>query len=325
METTGHTPLISVILPIYKAEKYIERCLDSIAAQTMEGVEYIFVDDASPDNSSAVIRRFFEHHPLTGSSYRIITNPANKGVGYSRQNGLDNARGKYVIHVDPDDWLEPDYLSLLYRQAEKDMADITFCDIFIEYSDRQELSRQCPALPEADAVISALCRSDILGSCWNKLVRRSAIESSGAHFLPGINVCEDIVFFLQLLLHGPRISTVRRPLYHYDRFTSTSSIQRHMLPDHLAQDNRLIEAVGGILADDRYTIPRGDFISSAIFHIFEISGYSSAEFRRRYSFARPYISANASFSRPKKAILAMACSGLYRPARRLYALLKSIK
>lgn len=325
METTGHPPLISVILPVYKAEKYIERCLDSIAAQDMEGVEYIFVDDASPDNSSVVIRDFFARNPLGGSSYRIIANPVNKGVGYSRQNGLDKARGKYVIHVDPDDWLEPDYLRLLYQQAEKDKADIAFCDIFIEYSDRQELSRQCPALPDADDVISRLCRSEILGSCWNKLVRRSAIESSGAHFLPEINVCEDIVFFLQLLLHRPRITSVHRPLYHYDRFTSTNSIQRHLLPDHLAQDNRLIEAVADILRDDRYTIPRGDFISSAIFHIFEISGYSGAEFRSRYLFAKPYISANESFSRAKKAILTMACSGLYRPARRLYTILKSIK
>lgn len=319
------SPLISVALPVYKAERYIERCLRSIGSQTMKDVEYIFVDDASPDQSTSAIEDYFKDSPLNGSVFRIISNDTNSGVGYARQKGLDHAQGKYVIQVDPDDWLEPDYLEKLYLAAEAAGADITFCDIFIEYPDRQVLSRQCPALSDPDSVISQLCHGGILGSCWNKLVRRSAIGKTGAHFIPGVNVCEDILFFLQMLRHNPVVASVHEPLYHYDRFTNNNSIQRHMLPDHLAQDNRLIEAVSDILGDDRYTIPRGDFISSAIFHIFEISGYSSAEFRRRYSFARPYISANASFSRPKKAILTMACSGLYRPARRLYAILKSIK
>ena len=325
MESQSFTAVISVILPVYKAESYIRRCLRSISAQTMKGVEYIFVDDASPDASAAVIEEFFLEHPLEGSVFRIITNKVNSGVGFSRQNGLDHARGKYVIHADPDDWFEPDYLQKLYSAAEDANADITFCDIFIEYSDNCRLSKQCPESDNGYGLIAELCSGKIYASCWNKLVRRKTIEDCGAHFISGVNVCEDMLFFLQIGLGDISIANVHDPLYHYDRFTNTNSIQRHMLPDHLAQDNRLIEAVSDILGDDRYTIPRGDFISSAIFHIFEISGYSSAEFRRRYSFARPYISANASFSRPKKAILTLACSGLYRPARRLYAILKSIK
>jgi len=317
--------LVSVILPVYKADKYIERCLCSIGAQTMSGVEYIFVDDASPDRSSAIISDFFERNPLDGSEYRIITNKKNSGVGFSRQNGLDNARGKYVIHVDPDDWLEPDYLEKLYKTAEADNADITFCDIYIEYSDKQIRSGQCPETTDGNGLIAEICDGKIYASCWNKLVRRKTIENSGARFIPGVNVCEDVLFFLQLSREDIAITGIHEALYHYDRFTNSNSIQRHMLPDHLEQDNNLIEAVGNILSEKKYDNPRGNFISSVLFHIFEISNYSNSEFRQRYAAYRKCVVANESYSLAKKSILWLSCRGLYRQARFIYKLLKRIK
>lgn len=323
--TMEQQPAISVILPVYKAEPYLERCLRSLAAQTLGGVEYLFVDDASPDRSAAIIADFFHNNPLDGSVYRIITNPKNSGVGFSRQNGLDHAVGKYIIHVDPDDRIEPDYLEKLYKAAEAVRADITFCDIFIEYSDRTVRSRQCPDADDSYGLTGEFCRGAIMSSCWNKLVRRSAIEKSNAHFLPGVNVCEDLLFFLQLCRTDLRIAKVSEPLYHYDRFTNSHSIQRHLLPDHLAQDNRLIEAVGNILSHKRYESFRGDFISSALFHIFEISGYSNAEFRRRYSQYAKYVAANPTFSKAKKSILLLSCKGFYRPARALYSALQRLR
>ena len=144
---------------------------------------------------------------------------------------------------------------------------ITFCDIFIEYSDRQIVSAQCPKAENSDRLTAEICRGDILASCWNKLVKRQTIEQAGARFAEGVNVCEDLLFFLQVSRRSIRIAKVHAPLYHYDRFTNSNSIQRSMLPDHLEQDNKLIEAVGHILADKKYEIPRGNFISSALFHI----------------------------------------------------------
>ncbi len=314
--------LISVIIPVYKAEKYIDRFLQSVGRQTMKGVEYIFVDDSSPDRSAEIIHLFFENNPLAGSEYRIITNPRNSGVGFSRQAGLDNARGKYVIQADPDDWLEPQYLEALYNKAVEENADITLCNIFIEYSDRQIVSKQCPVADDSDSLIAGICRGDILASCWNKLVRRETIALSEAHFVEGVNVCEDLLFFLQLSRQNLKIAKVHKALYHYDRFTNSNSIQRHMLPDHLGQDNKLIESVSHILGDKKYEIPRGNFISSALFHIFEISPYSSREFRRRYGRYWSCIASNDSFSIAKKSILWLSCNGLYRPAIFVY---KSIK
>lgn len=325
MTTTAQQPSVSVILPVYKAEPYLERCLRSLAAQTLTGVEYLFVDDASPDRSADIINDFFEKKPLDGSTWRIITNPRNSGVGFSRANGLANATGRYVIHVDPDDMIEPDYLQKLFDTAEAAGADITFCDIFIEYSDRTVISRQCPQSADSDGLVGEFCRGEIMSSCWNKLVRRSTIEKTGAAFVPGVNVCEDLLFFLQLCRTDLKIAGVSKALYHYDRFTNSHSIQRHLLPDHLAQDNKLIEAVGTILADDRYREARGNFISSALFHIFEISGYSNTEFRQRYSQYAHYVAANSTFSKAKKTILRLSCKGLYRPMRLLYSTLQRLR
>ena len=316
------TPSVSVVIPVYKAEKYIDRCLESLARQTLDGVEYIFVNDASPDNSIDKVHSFFKAAPLKNSTYRVVDNPGNRGVGFARQNGLDHAQGKYVIHVDPDDWTEPGYLKKMYEQAEAAHADIVFCDIFIEYSDRTVESTQCPGTTDAREIIDSLCHGRILGSCWNKLVRRDYIKDCNAVFIPGINVCEDVTFFLQLLRNNPRIAQVGQQLYHYDRFTNSNSIQRHLLPDHLDQDNRLIETVGAILSDSRFRSSADAFRSSALFHIFEISPYSGAEFRRRYRHLWPAVAGNTKFSLPKKAILWLACHGLYRPARAIYRTLK---
>ena len=318
-------PIISVVVPVYKAERYIERCLQSIGSQTLKGVEYIFVNDASPDGSVAAIENFFRANPLEDSAFRIINNEVNSGVGFSRQSGLDHARGKYVNHVDPDDWLEPDYLEKLYHAAESENADMTFCDIFIEYSDKTQQSKQCPKTDNGDGLITEICRGDIYASCWNKLVRHNTIEKSGARFIDGVNVCEDVLFFLQLSRNDIRIAKVHKPLYHYDRFTNANSIQRHMLPDHLAQDNRLIGEVSRILADKKYEAARGYFISSALFHIFEISSYPGAEFRRRYSEYDKYVDANDSFSYAKKKMLRYACHGGYRQSRFVYNTVSSLK
>ena len=184
----------------------------------MKGVEYIFVDDASPDRSAELIFNFFEANPIEGSECRLVANPKNEGVGFSRQHGLDHARGKYVIHADPDDWLEPHYLEALYDKAVEENADITFCDIFIEYSDRQIVSAQCPKAENSDRLIAEICRGDILASCWNKLVKRQTIEQAGARFAEG--KCMRRLAFLSATephkpqnRQNPRPSLPLRPLH----------------------------------------------------------------------------------------------------------------
>ena len=116
-------PKISVIVPVYKAEHYLARCVDTLLAQTFDDFEVILVDDGSPDNSGAIC----DEYALKDKRVRVIHQP-NAGVSMARQKGLDNARGEYVIHADPDDWVEPDMLKELYAKAKEEDADMVICD-----------------------------------------------------------------------------------------------------------------------------------------------------------------------------------------------------
>ena len=119
-------PKISVIVPVYKAEKYIRRCVDSILAQTFTDFELLLVDDGSPDNSGAIC----DEYAARDSRVKVF-HKENGGVSSARQMGLDNSLGEYVIHADPDDWVEPDMLQELYSEAQQSGADMVICDFYI--------------------------------------------------------------------------------------------------------------------------------------------------------------------------------------------------
>ena len=120
-------PEISVIVPVYKAEKYLHKCVDSLLAQTFPNFEILLIDDGSPDNSG----KYCDEFALKDNRIRVF-HKENGGVSSARQFGLDNARGEYVIHADPDDWVETDMLDDLYKKAIEDDADMVICDFWIE-------------------------------------------------------------------------------------------------------------------------------------------------------------------------------------------------
>ena len=104
-----NNPVISIIIAVYNAERYIKRCLDSILNQTFNDFEVICINDGSSDDSRKIIKDYAQR------DRRIVyIEQENKGVSATRQVGLDHAKGLYVIHVDPDDWVEPNFLELLY-------------------------------------------------------------------------------------------------------------------------------------------------------------------------------------------------------------------
>ena len=127
----SNTKNISVIVPVYKAEKYLSRCVNSILGQTFSDFELILIDDGSPDKSGILCEEFAKKD----ARIRVI-HQKNQGVSAARQKGLDNATGEYVIHADPDDWVEPDWLETLYLEAERTKADMVMCDFERVYSDK---------------------------------------------------------------------------------------------------------------------------------------------------------------------------------------------
>ena len=127
-------PKVSVIIPVYGAEAFLPDCIASLRAQTLRDIELIFICDGSPDHSLAILRKA----ETLDSRIRVIAFEENQGVSAARNAGLDAARGDYIGFCDGDDWAEPEMVETLYRAAEDNRADISFCRVFKDRGDKHE-------------------------------------------------------------------------------------------------------------------------------------------------------------------------------------------
>ena len=121
---------VSVIVPVYNVAKWIERCARSLFEQTLEDMEFIFVDDASPDESISILKRVMLDYPRRACQVNIVTHEANLGSSYARNTGMTVAKGEYIAYCDSDDWVSNDMYASLYEEAKRSDADICYCDIY---------------------------------------------------------------------------------------------------------------------------------------------------------------------------------------------------
>ena len=158
---------VSICIPVFGVENYITACLKSVLQQTLiDKIEIILVDDCTPDKSIDIATKLLQSHHNVHS--QLIKHEKNKGLAAARNTGLAAAHGKYVIFLDSDDWVEPDYIELLYKTAENGNYDITGCDYISEYENHREIVKE--NLVED----STICLKRILRNCqgiiWTKLV-----------------------------------------------------------------------------------------------------------------------------------------------------------
>ena len=219
------SPALSVIVPVYKAEKYLRKCVDSILAQTFKDFEVILVDDGSPDGSGAICDEYAKKDPRVR-----VFHKENGGVSSARQCGLNHARGEYTIHADPDDWVEPNMLEELYAKAKAEDADMVICDYYEELNPTsQRLCRQKPDSLNPRDVLRQLLFQQLHGSCCNKLVRRACYKTFDVRFPPQENhviLWEDLFICCDLLRHGIRVEYINKAYYHYDLYSNTGSMVR---------------------------------------------------------------------------------------------------
>ena len=222
---------VSVIVPVYKAEKYIRRCLDSLLVQTLKDFELILVDDGSPDCSGAICDEYSQND----SRVRVI-HKSNGGVSSARQAGLDVAVGEYVIHADPDDWVEVDMLEELYSKAVESDADMVFCDFYQDYANGRSIyvSQKIEEPIDCQTVLVNLLEGKTHGACWNKLVRRAIIKLNDVNFIRNVNVCEDRQFNISLLLNTISIMYMPKAYYHYCIGVNANSLTKlcHTVSDY---------------------------------------------------------------------------------------------
>ncbi len=207
-------PCISAIVPAYNCEDYIKRCLDSILAQTIPGLEIVAVDDGSTDRTGEFLDRYASRHP----ALRVVRQD-NAGVAAARNAGLLHARGKYIGFVDSDDYIEPTMYACLYERAEKACCELCMCDYDLIY--RNGVLSSGPALPDQTLRLTGseakeafylryLAQRPVL---WNKIYRRETIVRARLSF--PLNSGEDYLFNLQLLPEVERVALVSQTFYHY--------------------------------------------------------------------------------------------------------------
>lgn len=202
---------ISVIVPIYGVEQYIERCARSLFEQTLDAIEFIFVDDCTTDNSMAVLHRVIADYPQRKDHVTIIKHETNKGLPQARKTGVQVAKGEYVAHCDSDDWVECNMYEVLYEYATSGHYDVVYSDYFV--SDGTHNFPKC----------TKTSKRLIQGPIWNKLVNR-ALYTENEIVYPTANKAEDGALMTQLSYYAKQIGYMPKPLYHY--FANPQSMTR---------------------------------------------------------------------------------------------------
>lgn len=204
---------VSVIIPIYNVEHFISRCVDSLMRQTLDDVEYIFVNDATPDRSMAVLEATLQKYPNRVGQVKILTHSKNKGLPAARNTGLKEVSGKYIYHCDSDDFMEPDTLRLLYDTAEAQQADYVWCDYYLSSANNNQYKKQ-REYADADQALRGMLCGEVVYNVWNKLVRKDLYENSGIVFPDGYAMGEDMTMIM-LLACASKVAFVHYGGYYY--------------------------------------------------------------------------------------------------------------
>jgi len=233
--------MVSVIIPIYKVEKYIEKCAISLFEQTLKDIEYIFVDDCSPDDSIQVLCNVIKKYPERQKQVRIISHERNKGLPAARNTGLDYSTGEYVFHCDSDDYVEKDMLEQMYNTAKVKDADIVWSDWFLSFNKNERYMKQ-PRYETANDALKGILIGVMKYNVWNKLVKKSLYNENNIKFPSGHGMGEDMIM-IRLFACAKRVAYIPRAFYHYVRlnenaFTKITS-EKH-LQDILYNTNEAV-------------------------------------------------------------------------------------
>lgn len=249
---------VSIIVPIYNQEKFLNRSLDSIMNQTYTAWECILVNDGSTDNSENICRQY----ALKDSRFKLY-NKSNEGVSAARQYGINISTGLYTIHIDPDDYVEDNMLEAMVSAIKEQSCDILVSDFYYDYPNGEKrLSQQEPQGDSSKEMIISILKQRLHGSLWNKLIKRSLYEQYSVKFPQDINYCEDVLVLAQFANFPLKIGYIPNAYYHYVQ--NQNSIT-HFYTDRTFQVRKnFIRQLRAILRNPEFHEP----IRNAVFNVF---------------------------------------------------------
>ena len=214
-----HLPLVSILVPIYGVEKYIERCANSLFNQSYPNCEFIFVNDCTQDNSIAILRKTIEKCFYLRQKVRIIHHEFNRGLGAARLTGLVNSIGDLVTFVDADDWVEPDYVEELVAAMTQHDADLVI-------SSMEGISQDKVILNAREHLKQRMCRR-VSCRIWGNLMKRSLMVEHDIWPIEGIDHAEDYHVMCKYVSECKRIVAMRKLTYHYTIDNDSSYTQNY--------------------------------------------------------------------------------------------------
>jgi len=222
---------VSVVVPVYGAERYIERCARSLFEQTLREVEYVFVDDCTPDASMDVLRHVLDDYPDRRAHVRFLRTERNSGQAEARRLGMVACNGEYMIHCDPDDWIDAEYYEKLFCRAHQADADICTGAIILHTSNGEYMQQNA----SFDGLgMDAMIERKYYWSLCTQIIRRSLLVGNDIYPYEGINSGEDVNVVMRAYALARRVVSLDDSMvnYHYNR-TNPASISKSRHSDML--------------------------------------------------------------------------------------------
>ena len=234
---------ISILTPIYGVEKYIEQCARSLFEQSYASIEYIFVDDCTPDKSIGILQALLKEYPERAQQVRIIHHDRNRGVGAARQTALMAATGDYLLFADSDDMLPEDAVEKLTTKAENTHADLIDGG-YREWCEGKAGRLQKPFDVSDKKLLKLLvCQNIITNRLWGRIYKRSLIMEHRIFFEEGINYAEDLFWNAQFMFYGKKVN-IDDAVYYYRTDNENSynhNISEKNLLSYFKSTRRLID------------------------------------------------------------------------------------
>ena len=210
-------PKVSVIVPFYNVEGYIEKCLDTLVNQTLEDIEIILVNDGSKDNSILIAKKFLENYPKK----IVYLEKENGGLSDARNFGIPYAKGEYIAFLDSDDYVEKNMYEEMYALAKKENSDMVQCNFYWEYIDKNK--KKIGDMQKYSNKKELIIKGRV--EAWNKLIKREILGNEEIRFPKGLRY-EDVEFTYKLEPYLEKVSFIDKPFIHYiQRQNSISNSQ----------------------------------------------------------------------------------------------------
>ncbi|MGM9737054.1 MAG: glycosyltransferase family 2 protein [Candidatus Cryptobacteroides sp.] len=203
---------VSVIIPMYNVAKFLHRSVQSLYGQTLSGIELVFVDDCSRDDTLDELRKLVCDQE--GISIKVLTHSENLGVAAARNTGLQNASGEFIYYVDADDYVESDTLEVLYNAAVQSDAGVVGCEWYLSFAKNERHMVQ-PDVKDGRDAFCKMAKGVMRTFLCIFMVRKSVYDNNGLSFIPRQDMCEDMMLMMKVMLLSSKVIIVHKALYHY--------------------------------------------------------------------------------------------------------------